>query len=317
MNSEKENMLSVVVPVYKVEKYLEACVDSILAQTYTNLEVILVDDGSPDNSGAICDRYAAEYHDRVRVVHKENGGLSSARNAGLDVARGEYVSFIDSDDKILPTMYAESVEALNDHEVDIVCSSFLPFGGRTKLIPPVEKPMTISGSEALEMALDYQIDRSACTKVYRRRFIGDLRFPLGLTNEDFPFVCRILLDARKVHILPKGFYLYRVTEGSISNSFKDTFFDIFTNLDTVHEFIPEDNRELKRAFSRYELRMHIFSAVRIVQNRLNCRYKNWLRRNRRFILGQWRMLLFDGQLPMRERMKALFGFLHLPSRIFL
>lgn len=308
-------LTSVIVPVYKVERYLEECVDSILAQTYTNLEVILVDDGSPDNSGAICDRYAAEYPERVRVVHKPNGGLSSARNAGLDVARGEYIAFIDSDDKILPTMFAESVDALNSFGVDIVCSSFLAFGARHNVIPPVPEPLTLSGAGALEMALDWKIDRSSCTKVYRRSLIGDFRFPEGLINEDFPFVCRVLLAAQKVHILPKGFYLYRVTEGSISHTFKDSFFDIFTNLDTARSYIKDSDSALMRSFVRYELRTHIFSSVRIVQNRLNGRYKTWLRRNRKFVLRHWRTLLFDSKFPMRERMKAVYGFLHLPPRM--
>ncbi|OOL43593.1 glycosyl transferase family 2, partial [Enterococcus faecium] len=117
-----------IVPVYKVEKYLRKCVDSILAQTFTDFEVILVDDGSPDNSGKICDEYA-EKDNRVRVIHKENGGLSSARNAGIDVARGKYLGFVDSDDYIDEDMYEILYENLKIHDADISSVELIPFYG--------------------------------------------------------------------------------------------------------------------------------------------------------------------------------------------
>ncbi|WP_227166600.1 glycosyltransferase, partial [Enterococcus faecium] len=120
--------ISIIVPVYKVEKYLRKCVDSILAQTFTDFEVILVDDGSPDNSGKICDEYA-EKDNRVRVIHKENGGLSSARNAGIDVARGKYLGFVDSDDYIDEDMYEILYENLKIHDADISSVELIPFYG--------------------------------------------------------------------------------------------------------------------------------------------------------------------------------------------
>ena len=115
-------LISVIVPVYNVEKYLGKCVDSILAQTYENLEIILVEDGTKDNSGAICDAYAAK-DSRIRVIHKENGGLSSARNAGMDIARGEYFGFVDSDDWIEPKMYETLLNLAEKYHADLVCGS--------------------------------------------------------------------------------------------------------------------------------------------------------------------------------------------------
>ena len=105
--------ISVIVPVYKVEKYLHECVDSILAQTFRDFELILVDDGSPDNCGAICDEYAAK-DSRIRVIHQENQGLSGARNSGIDVARGEYITFVDADDSIEPCLYTTAVKACQE-----------------------------------------------------------------------------------------------------------------------------------------------------------------------------------------------------------
>ena len=117
------SLISVIIPVYKVERYLPRCIDSILSQTYKNIELLLIDDGSPDSSGDICDEYA-EKDPRVRMFHKENGGVSSARNLGLDEAKGDYIGFVDSDDYIAPGMYEKLVELIEDNNADIaVCRS--------------------------------------------------------------------------------------------------------------------------------------------------------------------------------------------------
>lgn len=125
MMSEKQPLISVIVPIYKVEQYLNRCVQSIVDQTYKNLEIILVDDGSPDNSPAMCDAWA-EKDDRVQVVHKKNGGVSSARNAGLDAANGAYIGFVDGDDYIEPDMYAQLLQAIQKDSSDMaVCGILL------------------------------------------------------------------------------------------------------------------------------------------------------------------------------------------------
>ena len=125
--------LSIIVPVYKVEKYIHKCVDSILNQTFTDFELILVDDGSPDNCGRICDEYA-EKDSRVRVIHKENGGLSDARNYGIDAAEGSILGFVDSDDMIDNDMYDQMIRFLDNNELDIVCcDTYLVRGNREKI----------------------------------------------------------------------------------------------------------------------------------------------------------------------------------------
>ena len=120
-------LISVIVPVYNTEKYLGRCVDSIINQTYTNLEIILVDDGSPDNSPAICDEYAKK-DQRIKVIHKENGGLSSARNAGLDIAKGDFISFIDSDDWVEKDLFEVLVSLYGKTQAEIIASSFVGDG---------------------------------------------------------------------------------------------------------------------------------------------------------------------------------------------
>lgn len=121
--SNINTLVSVIVPVYKVEKYLHRCIDSIINQTYKNLEIILVDDGSPDNCGKICDEYA-EKDNRIKVIHKSNGGLSSARNAGLDVANGDYVYFVDSDDYIDTKLVEDNLNLAIEHDADMVCFNY-------------------------------------------------------------------------------------------------------------------------------------------------------------------------------------------------
>ena len=157
--------ISVIVPVYNVETYQARCVDSILNQSYANLEVILVDDGSKDASGSICDKYA-EKDNRIRVIHKENGGLSSARNAGLDVACGEYITFVDSDDWIEPLAYGWMMEAMVRYDVKMVCAGRYDVDGATGektvgLCP--QKEEVLSGEEMAGRIFTWDnCDSSAC-----------------------------------------------------------------------------------------------------------------------------------------------------------
>lgn len=145
----KQPLISVIVPVYKVERYLEQCIESILHQTYRQLEIILVDDGSPDRCGDICDCYA-EQDSRIRVIHQANGGLSCARNAGLAIATGDYIGYVDSDDYLLPTMYEELLQGFEEHEnVGIIaCSYNCLEDGRVYPTPdysPMKKPLMFIG----------------------------------------------------------------------------------------------------------------------------------------------------------------------------
>lgn len=178
--------ISVIVPVFKVEKYLCRCIDSILSQTFTDFELILIDDGSPDNCGKICDEYAKK-DSRIHVIHKENGGLSSARNAGLDVANGDYVVFIDSDDYIEPDLFQEGIVALKDFPKALVNYGFYVENdqGINKSTFILQLPNTIFLNDEHEKTklicnelTDYKIPWSAWSKFYSRDVIekNDLRF---------------------------------------------------------------------------------------------------------------------------------------------
>ena len=167
--------ISIIVPVYKVEKYLDTCVRSILEQTFADFELILVDDGSPDRCGALCDAYAAE-DERIIVIHKENGGLSSARNAGIEAARGNYIGFVDSDDSIAPDMYHFLYENMKKEQADLsMCGLFDVYAGREpKRLPEYYRVM--GPEEAVEMVLKAETASvSAVNKLYKKEIFDGIR----------------------------------------------------------------------------------------------------------------------------------------------
>lgn len=206
-----EGLVSVIVPVYDVEDLLPRCVDSVLGQTYPCFELILVDDGSPDRSGEICDDYAAA-DSRIRCVHQANGGLSAARNAGVDIAAGEFLTFIDSDDWVDPDYLAELMKLLRSEDADIAVGGLLRTGAGPDdpLDGGLTKPLTLSGHEALtalygELRVLLTV---ACGKIFRTELFTDLRFPVGRLHEDIYSSCRLLHCARRVVLTPESRYFY-------------------------------------------------------------------------------------------------------------
>ena len=216
---DRETKISVIVPVYNVEKYLPRCVDSILSQTYENLEILLVDDGAKDSSGRICDEYAGK-DPRVRVIHKENGGLSSARNAGIDAATGEYLAFVDSDDWIEPETYAHMLKLMEKYGAKLVCAGRYDVDGATGernvgLCPSKEE--CISAEEMVgRLFLWDGCDSSACDKLYHRSLFETFRYPEGKVCEDVPTTYRIVLRAERAVLCDQPFYNYYHRPNSIS-----------------------------------------------------------------------------------------------------
>lgn len=221
-------MISVIVPVYKVEHYLRRCVDSILKQTYKDYEILLVDDGSPDGSGLICDEYAACFS-RVRVIHKENGGLSDARNVGILQATGEYVTFIDSDDCVRDDYLSELVRLLREKDAEIACGSFYYF---SSTLPDVKQEKKIredrvyTGKDAcIALMMEKDFYPSACCMLIPIQIAKDHLFPVGKYYEDERTTFRYLLAAQKVAITDQMLYDYDQREGSIMHTFGQPVLD--------------------------------------------------------------------------------------------
>jgi glycosyltransferase involved in cell wall biosynthesis len=217
--TDSMDLISVIVPVYKVEPYLRQCVDSILAQTYTNLEVILVDDGSPDNCGMICDEYAAK-DPRVKVIHKENGGVSCARNGGIDVASGEFICFVDSDDVISPYFVEYLKRAQESCDADISYCGHRRFYEESLPLPHTEEGpfehqelLVLSGPEALANQFAIWYTPNVWDKLIRRSLFENLRFPKAKRAEDLWMSYHLLAKAPKIAGIKKcELYYYRCTE---------------------------------------------------------------------------------------------------------
>lgn len=249
--------LSIIVPVYKVRRYLQRCIESILQQTYTDYELILVDDGSPDSCGAICDRYAQEC-DKVRVIHKKNGGLSSARNAGIAAARGEYITFVDGDDAVASGTYYYNMNILRARpDIDILEYPIISHyeSPRSKVIS--FKPEKVSGNENIFkdwIARQGYEHCFACNKIYRADLFMFIRYPEGEVFEDTYITPILYSSSENVYYSDCGFYYYYDNEESISNihSF-DSYFFLYRNLAALHEkcaAIPELHEEANRILLR-------------------------------------------------------------------
>ena len=212
---KKTPLISVIIPVYRVEKYLDRCLRSITEQTYRNLEIILVDDGSPDNSGAICDAWAAR-DSRIRVIHKENAGAGAARNTGLNVASGDVVSMIDSDDYLEIHMY-EHLLSLMTEDVDIAeCDICWTELDDLKMEDGSEAEIRICDVvDAMRLHIRDEIFcQTPPNKLYRRASIGDIRFPEGNLIDDEFFTYKVIGNAKKLARSSACMYAYRQQPGS-------------------------------------------------------------------------------------------------------
>lgn len=234
-------LISVIVPIYKVEDYLDKCVLSILQQTYQNLEVILVDDGSPDNCGAICDQFA-KADSRIKVIHKTNGGLSDARNVAIDVMRGEFVAFVDSDDTIAPD-YIEVLYGLIEKyqaQMSVVDFAFNYEGVPLHLEDRQYREKSYTANDAIEeMFYQGDFDDYAWCKLYQRSLFKEIRFPKGLIYEDTFVSYRIMALCEKIAYCNKQMYYYLIREDSIEGqSFSanklDSAMQIFDSMENEH-----------------------------------------------------------------------------------
>lgn len=210
--------ISIIVPVYKVEKYLSKCVDSILAQTFTDFELILVDDGSPDSCGKICDEYALK-DSRIKVIHKENGGLSDARNAGIAVAKGEYLGFVDSDDYIAPDMYELLYRLIRENDADIsICDAVLVDEETEVNYVDSEKKYILERESALkEMIFKRLFAVNAWNKLYKKELFSDTLYPKGMLYEDLAITYKLIDKTKRLVYIPAKKYAYVQRKGSIMN----------------------------------------------------------------------------------------------------
>lgn len=214
--------VSVIVTAYNIEAYLPRCMESLLGQTCPNMEIILVDDGSADRTPEICDRYERE-QERVRVIHKENGGPSSARNAGIDVAKGDFIGYVDGDDWVEPEMYERMLEACLESGADVAICTYRQVGRGAEAVYPTGRVLELGREETLELYISghpqYHIYHSVWSKLFRRELLSDIRFPEGRKSEDIMYTTKALVKASRCVFLDTPYYNYMMDrETSIMNS---------------------------------------------------------------------------------------------------
>jgi len=297
--------ISVVIPVYKVEKYLRKCVDSVLGQSYPLHEIILVDDGSPDGCPAICDEYAAAYPDRIKVVHQENRGLSGARNTGIEIATGDYLGFIDSDDYIEPDMYEALAGAVEKSGADIAVGGVWvedEYGGKYSR-HEIGKDSVWTRDEALiELNSFGRIGISTWDKLYKKELFRELRFPPVLYEDNF-IMYKLFAECERVANVSKPLYHYIQRAGSISRNSGEVSLLPLEAYRQQLTFFREKFPEIVYAAETAYVFAHIAIYNLYARKGLRCERKltAMLRReSRKYIAGVFR----NARLPVSKKLQA-------------
>ncbi|MDE6603970.1 MAG: glycosyltransferase [Lachnospiraceae bacterium] len=261
METNRKRKISVIVPVYNSIDCLERCVRSLCAQTYDRLEILLIDDGSTDGTGKLCERLAAE-DARIAVHHKENGGASSARNVGLSMASGDYIGFVDSDDYVDSYVYEELALALERGKYAVAQISRDEVDEEGRRLPdvciPPERERFCDSETFIKELLLHRGDSSFCTKLFPREIFAKHRFPEGELNEDFRLLLEILQEIPGIGILPKqGYHVVcrqeSTTRKRTKDSFSRVFLDIVENADKVQELVDRKYPALHEYAVRFNL----------------------------------------------------------------
>lgn len=267
-------LVSIVVPVYKVENYLDKCVNSIVTQSYKNLEIILVDDGSPDKSSLMCDKWAKK-DSRIKVIHKENGGLSDARNCGIRKAKGEYLFFVDSDDWIAPDIIKKMVFYMHKFHADMVVCQFVYAFSNGKIkrnYNSRKRVKCLSKKQAFDLlAKDYEITNHVWRKLYKRTLVPEEIFPKGKNFEDsfaMPTLfskCEVIVSINDI-----GYY-YRQNENSISHTesmanVQDHYESILKSYNDILKYMPSSKWLAFRTKINREIGMYEFLLVHQFKN---------------------------------------------------
>lgn len=302
-------LISVIVPIYNQEKYLERCVDSILRQTYSNLEIILIDDGSTDKSGEICEAYLRK-DTRIQVVHKKNGGLSSARNAGIKVARGEYIGFVDSDDFIAEDMYQILMEHCLRYDNISVFQIRLAHVSAENGVEKLEQDggiVCIEQKEYFKQLLLHIGDCSFCTKIFKKECFDTLRFNEKLLNEDFELLLKMINDniLQKLGMINTVGYYCWFRSGSITNSgYSKAIVDSIYNSDLAMSIVVKKYPDLTKIAERFCLIQRIQFMTRIPIQLMSGENKDYCK-----VISEiksWRLkMLFNPYLSLIEKRNIL------------
>lgn len=296
------DLITVIVPIYKVEEYLNECLISVVNQTYTKLEIILVEDGSPDNCPAMCDDWAKR-DSRIRVIHKSNGGLSDARNAGIDVATGDYIAFVDSDDYIKPDMIEKLYTALIKENADIAACGILTCEGERQTAWGCRDVVGTPKQIYALLYNDTAYPVAAWNKLYKRSCWQTLRFPVGKTCEDAFTTYQLIHNARRIVMIPEALYCYRIRPGSImTSSFSPRKMDEEEAWRSNYQFMAQHYPQLeKKAFDFYLQRVN--GLVRLMNKEDRTAFAEQYQMLRNILKTNFWYVVFGSTIRLKPRIK--------------
>ena len=311
-------MISVIVPIYKVEKYLPRCVDSIINQTFADIEIILVNDGSPDRCGQICDNYAL-HENRIKVIHKENGGLSEARNVGIKLAKGEYITFVDSDDYIASNMLEHLMSRLKQYNADIVQCGFLKvYEDEAKSIKNTGSEeecgtdIVLTGIEALEdyFATESYVAEMACAKLYKISLFKEtgITYPVGRIHEDTFTTYKMFCYSKIVVFSTKRLYYHLQRDDSImgQKNYLLRGLAAYEAAKETVEFIEGHNIDLIDQVQFLYLKRCIFAINKIINDGNWRQWRSLLNQLRSDVIKSLPGILFNRSLKLRRRVYIIF-----------
>lgn len=271
-------LISVIIPIYKVEDYLKQCIDSVINQSYKHLEIILVDDGSPDNCGKICDEYANK-DKRIKVIYKENGGLSDARNAGINVAKGDYIAFVDSDDWIHQEMCEKLITIAIEEEADIVECKFKSVYKREYMDEDNinQKVKVFNNIEALKNHFYGQdLYRCVWNKIYKRELFNNIRFPKGIEAEDLHTTYKLFYKAKKIAFTEYiGYYYYIRKDSIMGKADISLIISVFEGMKEQQSFIAKNIPILKRRVDNLYMNCLLKTIVCLDKKNIPNNYVNY------------------------------------------
>ena len=303
-------LISIIIPVYRVEDYLSKCLDSVISQTYENIEIILVDDGSDDNCPKICDDYSKK-DNRIKVIHKSNGGLSDARNVGIENSNGDFIVFIDSDDYVSNNYVEELFNLISDNKADIGITTHYIVNENNKKPRYQFSSFELNSHDILDrMLYDEDIDVSAWGKIYKRELFQNTRFPFGRFYEDAATFYQLVLNSCIIRVKNIPTYYYVIRSNSISQSvFSETKMDLIKSTVEMTDSIKKVYSDLKKGCDRRLMFAYLSTLSQLATSKVKNevvekQLMSYIKENRKNVLS-------DKRIPKRDRFALIiskFGF---------
>ncbi|WP_295363468.1 glycosyltransferase family 2 protein [uncultured Succinivibrio sp.] len=308
-------LISVIVPIYKVEKYLGKCIESIIRQSYSNLEIILVDDGSPDRCGAICDEYARK-DSRIKVIHQDNMGLSVARNTGLNIATGEYITFVDSDDWIDQNFIKLLLKSMLKSNAQIAVTSLLNVyeDGTTKSNTLILSEIRLSKTEGLACYLfNGYLTPCACGKLWKKNLWEGIRFPEGKLFEDQFTTYKVLEKADTIIFSPSNMYFYLKRPCSIGHSsFSERTYNLYEGINEQYEYLSNKYPQIENELAIGKIVWELVFINMTILSRKETDYRDIFSKTQRFILKNFNNVIETNKLPVSRKIQILLFYFSFP-----